>query len=85
MRPTVSRQEVFKYPFFCSQLSALEKDLTGLKSPSNGDVAAVLDSYQEQVSDGVLFCLLPKHSQLLHPSVCVHVIVHRVLGTHWWC
>lgn len=33
------------------QISALEKDLVGLKSPSAGDVAAVLDSYQEQVRD----------------------------------
>lgn len=49
-----------KFLFVCPQLSALEKDLSGLKSPSAGDVAAVLDSYQEQVSKGVLFCLLPK-------------------------
>lgn len=54
----------------------------GLKSPSDDDVAAVLDSYQEQVSDRDLFCLLPKHITCTLTAsppecfrrVCVHVL-----------
>lgn len=38
------------FPCLCLQISALERDLVGLKSPSASDVAAVLDLYQKQVS-----------------------------------
>ncbi|KAG7330812.1 hypothetical protein KOW79_004781 [Hemibagrus wyckioides] len=44
----VQRSGVATHFVQSEKLSALEKDLTGLKSPSTSDVAAVLDSYQEQ-------------------------------------
>uniref|UniRef100_A0A672QTY0 3-hydroxyisobutyryl-CoA hydrolase n=1 Tax=Sinocyclocheilus grahami TaxID=75366 RepID=A0A672QTY0_SINGR len=43
------------------KIVSLEKDLADLKTPSNSDVAQLLDSYQEQVCDGV----------------CIHVCVCR--------
>lgn len=44
----VQRSGVATHFVQSEKISALEKDLVGLKSPSAGDVAAVLDSYQEQ-------------------------------------
>ncbi|XP_026768411.3 3-hydroxyisobutyryl-CoA hydrolase, mitochondrial [Pangasianodon hypophthalmus] len=44
----VQRSGVATHFVQSEKISALEKDLVGLKSPSVGDVAAVLDSYQEQ-------------------------------------
>ncbi|XP_016150029.1 3-hydroxyisobutyryl-CoA hydrolase, mitochondrial-like [Sinocyclocheilus grahami] len=45
------RQPVFlSLPEGCNWIASLEKDLVDLKSPSNSDVAQLLDSYQEQSS-----------------------------------
>ncbi|KAK2849672.1 hypothetical protein Q7C36_008455 [Tachysurus vachellii] len=44
----VQRSGVATHFVQSEKLSALEKDLSCLKSPSAGDVAAVLDTYQEQ-------------------------------------
>ncbi|MCI4378818.1 hypothetical protein PGIGA_G00219980 [Pangasianodon gigas] len=44
----VQRSGVATHFVQSEKISALEKDLVGLKSPSVGNVAAVLDSYQEQ-------------------------------------
>ncbi|GAA6090759.1 3-hydroxyisobutyryl-CoA hydrolase, mitochondrial [Tachysurus ichikawai] len=63
----VQRSGVATHFVQSEKLSALEKDLSGLKSPSAGDVAAVLDSYQEQSAlDSEKPFVLQQHTEAIN-------------------